>query len=80
MTTGKIKALTVWTFVSKIMSLPFNMLSRFCHSFSSKEQVSFNSVAAVTICADFGVQENIVGRLSQSGKVCLGRSSEQKPA
>ena len=37
MTTGKIKALTVWTFVSKIMSLPFNMLSRFCHSFSSKE-------------------------------------------
>ena len=28
MTTGKTKALTRWTFVSKVMSLPFNMLSR----------------------------------------------------
>ena len=27
-TTGKTKALTRWTFVSKVMSLPFNMLSR----------------------------------------------------
>ena len=32
------------------------------HSFSSKEQVSFNFIAAVTICSDFGAQEN---------KVCL---------
>ena len=29
MTTGKTRALTRWTFVSKIMSLLFNMLSRF---------------------------------------------------
>ena len=29
-----------------------------CHSFSSKEQASFNFVAAVTIHSDFGVQEN----------------------
>ena len=29
MTTGKTIALTVWTFVSKVMSLLFNMLSRF---------------------------------------------------
>ena len=28
MTTGKTIALTRWTFVSKVMSLPFNMLSR----------------------------------------------------
>ena len=28
------------------------------HSFSSKEQVSFNFMAAVTICSDFGAQEN----------------------
>ena len=27
--TGKTIALTIWTFVSKVMSLPFNMLSRF---------------------------------------------------
>ena len=29
-----------------------------CHSFSSKEQASFNFVAAVTIHSDFGTQEN----------------------
>ena len=61
MTTGKIIALTKWTFVSKVMSLFFNMLSNMvCHSFSSKEQVSFNFMAAVTICNDFGAQENKV--------------------
>ena len=38
-------------------ALLFNMLSRFVISFSSKEQVSFNSVAAVTIHIDFGAQE-----------------------
>ena len=46
MTTEKTIALTVQTFVGKVMSLLFNMLSR-CHSFSSKEQVSFNIMAAV---------------------------------
>ena len=29
MTTGKTIALTIWTFISKVTSLPFNMLSRF---------------------------------------------------
>ena len=28
-----------------------------CHGFSSKEQVSFNFMAAVTICSDFGAHE-----------------------
>ena len=55
MTTGKIIALTIQTFVGKVMSLLFNALSRFvCHGFSSKEQVSFNFMAAVTIHSDFG--------------------------
>ena len=31
-----------------------------CHSFSSKEQASFNLMAAVTICSDLGAQENKV--------------------
>ena len=31
-----------------------------CHSFSSKEQASFNFIAAVTIFSDFGTQENKV--------------------
>ena len=57
MTTGKTIALTRWNFVGKVTkSLLFNML--FDHSFSSKEQVSFNFMAAVTICSDFRVQEN----------------------
>ena len=33
MTTGKTTALTVWTFVSKVMYLLFNMLSRFVIAF-----------------------------------------------
>ena len=33
MITGKTKALTRWTFVGKVMSLPFNMLSRFVIAF-----------------------------------------------
>ena len=33
MTTGKTIALTIWTFVSKLMSLLFNMLSRFVTAF-----------------------------------------------
>ena len=43
MTTGKTIALTRQTFVGKLMSLLFKI----CHNFSSKEQVSFNFVAAI---------------------------------
>ena len=57
MTAGKTVALTRWTFVGKVMSLLFNMLSRFGHNFSSKKQVSFNFMVAVTICSDFGAQK-----------------------
>ena len=56
MTTGKTIALTRWTFVCKVISLLFNMLSRLV-SFSSKEQVSLNFMAAVTIWSDSGAQE-----------------------
>ena len=56
MSTEKTIALTRWTFVSKVMSLLFNMLS----SFSSKELASFNFMAIVTICSDFGAQKDKV--------------------
>ena len=59
MTTGKTIALTIWTFVRKVIALLFNMLSRVGHSFSSKEQASFNFMAAVTICRDFGAPPQI---------------------
>ena len=59
MTTGKTIALTRQTFVGKAMSLLFNMLSRLVIAFLS-EQASFNFMAAVTICTDFGAQKNKV--------------------
>ena len=54
MTTGKTLTLTRQTFVGKVMSLLFNMLSLVGHNFSSKEQASFYFMAEVTICSDFG--------------------------
>ena len=59
MTIGKIIALTIWTFVGKVISLLFNTVY-ICHSFSSKEQVSFHFMTAVNICSDFEAQENKV--------------------
>ena len=56
--TGKAIALTMQTFVGKVMSLLFNTLSKFVNSFSFKEQVSFNFMAAVNVRSDFGAQEN----------------------
>ena len=47
MTTGKTIALTGWTFVSKVMSLLFNTLSRFVIAFLPKEAVDGN----VSSCA-----------------------------
>ena len=59
MTTGKTIALTRWTFVDKVMSLLFNMLSRLVIAFLPRSK-PFNFMAAVTICSDFGAQENEV--------------------
>ena len=42
------------------MSPLFNTLSRFVIGFFPKEQTYFNFMVAVTICSDFGVQENEV--------------------
>ena len=47
MTTGKTIALATWTFVGKVVSLLFNMLSRFVIAFLSRSK-SLNFVAAVT--------------------------------
>ena len=42
------------------MSLLFNMLSRLVIAFLIRSKLSFNFSAAVTICTDFGAQENKV--------------------
>ena len=52
MTTGKTIALTRQTFVSKVISLLFNMLSKFVITF--KEEEFFNFITAVMVCSDFG--------------------------
>ena len=50
--TGKTIALTRWTLVGKVMSLLLNMLSRLV--------ITFNFMAAVTTCSDFGAPKNKV--------------------
>ena len=39
MTTGKTIVLTIWTFVGKVMSLLFNMLSRFVTAFLPRSKI-----------------------------------------
>ena len=56
-TTGKTIALTRWTFVGKVMSLVFNMLSRLVITFLPRSK-RLNFMAAITICSDFGAPQN----------------------
>ena len=58
MTTGKNIALTRQTFVSKVTSLLFNMLSRLVIAFLPRIEC-LNFMAAVTICSDFGAQVSV---------------------
>ena len=55
MTTRKTIALTRCIFISNASTFSYTV--QVCHSFSSKEQVSLNFMAAVTIRSDFGAQE-----------------------
>ena len=55
MTTGKTIALIRWTFVGKVMSLLFNMLSRLVISFLPRRKPF---MAAITICSDFGAPKH----------------------
>ena len=68
MTTGKTIALIIWKFVGKmlsllffffffLMSLLFNMVSSFVTAFLSRSKC-LDFMAAVTVCSDFGAQEN----------------------
>ena len=60
MTTGKTIALTRWTFVDKVMSLLFNMLTRLVITVLPRSKRLFNFMTATTICSDFGAQKNKV--------------------
>ena len=48
---------TIWIFVTKVMSLLFNMLSRIVIAFLPRSKC-LNFMAAVPICSDFGAQKN----------------------
>ena len=65
MTSGRTIALTTWTFVGQVMSLLFHVLSRFV------QLASFNFMAEVTICSDFGAQENKVCHCFHCSPICL---------
>ena len=56
MTTGKTMALTIQTFVVKVMFLLFNTLSGFVIAFLPRSKC-LNFEAAVTVHSDFGAQE-----------------------
>ena len=58
MTTGKTIALTVQTFVGKVMSLLSNTLSRFVTAFLPRSKHLFEFTVAVTVRSDFGAQGN----------------------
>ena len=72
MTTGKTIALTIPTFVGKVMSLLFNTLSTFVISFLPRSKaVSFNFMAAVTVHSDSEAPENkICHRSTFSPSIC----------
>ena len=53
MTTGRTIALTIQTFVGKVMSLLFNILSRFVIAFLPRSKYLL-----ISCCSDFGAQEN----------------------
>ena len=64
-TTGKTIVLTTGTFVSKDISLLFNILSKFVITLLPRSKYlffffAFSFMTAVTICSDFGAQENKV--------------------
>ena len=59
MTTEKTIALTSWTFIGKVLSLLFNMLSRLVIAFLPKSK-PLNFMASLTTYSDFGASPKIV--------------------
>ena len=76
MTTRETIASTIQIFVGKVMSLLFNKLSRFVMVFLPRSKC-LNFMAAVTICSDFGAQENKICHCSTfSPSICHAISDE----
>ena len=72
MTTGKTITLTRWTFVDKVMSLPFNMLSRLVITFlprSKRLLISWPQSPSAVILEPQKIKSDIVSTVSPS--ICL---------
>ena len=70
MTTGKTIALTRRTFVGKLRSLLFNMLSRLVLTFLPRSK-RLNFMAAITICSDFEAPKNKLSHYFHCFPICL---------
>ena len=69
MTTGKTIALTKWTFVGKVMSLLFNMLSRLVITFLPKSKrllISWLQPPSAVILEPKKIKSDIVSTVSPS--------------
>ena len=71
MTTGKTIALTIWTFVSKVMSLLFNTLPRFIIAFLPKSKLLLISWLQSMPMTFFEARENKIGRYFHFFPICL---------
>ena len=73
MTTGKTIALTRRTFVGKVMSLLFNVLSRLVIAFLPRSKCLLISwlQSSFTICNDFGAQKSKVSHCFHCFPICL---------
>ena len=74
MTSGKTIALTRRTFIDKVMSLLFNMLSMLVITFLPSSKcllISWLQSSAVTICSDFGAPQNEVCHCFHCFPICL---------
>ena len=76
MTSGKTIALTRRTFVGKVTSLLFNMLSRLVITFLPRSKHLFNFMASMTIYSDFGDQKNKVCHCFHCFSIYLPLSDE----
>ena len=74
MTTGKTMALTVWTFINKVMSLLFNMLSKFVIAFLPRSKHLLISCALVVLfylfnpCKNYGLGIIFCGKDTLPGR------------
>ena len=72
MTAGKTIALTIWLFVSKLMSLLFNILSTFIIAFLPRNRVLNKGVFSL----DLGSGQNPLQAMVKTGRQCADQQEK----